>query len=152
MFSRPFPDSATASLPENVHTYQWRSILPLLAQMEASLKASQQALMSRDLTAIEQGIREQTDLQKAFARLLATEGHPREVPGEITRELRTAAARILELGRVQVLLLRRGQRSLKMMASLLAGPASNYGPIISPAPKSTIHPAGLERSTTACPA
>jgi hypothetical protein len=156
----PFTDPAKASLPEKSRAEAMRTSLALLTQMETSLKTSQQALMARDLDGIEQGIRKQTDLQNALALLWSGDGHPREATPaltrgptrEDTRELRAAAARVLHVGRVQVLLLRRAQRSLTTVANLLAGPQASYDPSCRTLFVPATQPSSPGRSKTACPA
>jgi hypothetical protein len=113
--------------------------LALLSELEASLRASQKALLARDAEGIEQGTREQVGLQGALARLWAQDaarpagsdswrraGTPRCEPA-LAAALLAAQWRVLHLGRVQAGLLARAQRTLRMISNLLAGPEAVYG-------------------------
>jgi hypothetical protein len=114
--------------------------MALLLQLEASLQASQIALLARDLARIEQGTRDQIRLLQELEILSAPgrgleEGSPGKrnscapsSDGPLTAELRAAQLRVLHLGRVQTALLVRGERSLRILSHLVAGAQSNYGP------------------------
>jgi hypothetical protein len=109
-----------------------RARLVLLAELEASLQASQQALLSRDISSLERRTSEQLRLQKALAILSA----PSRLPGRrfagrtsaLSAELRAAETRVLQHARVQAALLDRAQRWLRTVANLLAGVEKNYAP------------------------
>jgi hypothetical protein len=112
--------------------------LALLRDLEASLEATQKAVLARDLDGLEQSTREQKQLQRALAILWAESGTPPQASlptrlescaPHLAAELRAAGMRVLHLGRVQAGLLVRAQRSLRMIAHLLAGPESNYSPV-----------------------
>jgi hypothetical protein len=105
--------------------------LGLLADLEASLGASQQAVLSRDLQRLEQLTAEQQRLRQALA--LALERDPFHgtlelAPDALTTAVRSAQERVLHLGRVQLLLLAHAQRSLQVLSHLLAGPQAPYAP------------------------
>ena len=97
----------------------------MLEQLEASLRLSQQALLARDLARIEQLSVEQTVLCHALGSVRASAGCR-----TVATDSRTlaAAARVLELGRVQAELLCRAQQSLRMLSHVLAGAQADYGP------------------------
>jgi hypothetical protein len=112
--------------------------LALLRDLEASLEATQKAVLARDLSGLERSTGEQLRLQRALAILWAESGtHPKAslatwlqgCAPQLAAELRAAEMRVLYLGRVQAGLLVRAQRSLRMIAHLLAGPESNYSPV-----------------------
>lgn len=108
----------------------------LLSELESSLHASQQALLARDLTAIEQQTREQQRLQRGLAALWSSSvaapiGPPPGASGarfapEFSPQLRPAQMRILHLARVQSGLLRRAQQTLAILANFAAGPEACY--------------------------
>ena len=91
----------------------------VLAELESSLRASQQALLARDISSLEQATREQTRLRRALEILWA-----RNVT--FPPELRGAQQRVLHLGKVQAALLAREQRWLTVLANLVAGPEASY--------------------------
>jgi hypothetical protein len=117
-----------------------RTILAVVLPLEASLRASQAALLARDLSGIEKGTRDQILLQKELAILSSTRrdlaetlpggrsGRRPLTNGPLAAELREAQLRALHLGRVQAALLIRAQRSLRMLSHLVAGAQANYGP------------------------
>src|SRR5208283_916155 len=120
-----------------------RACLTILEELESSLEASQKALLDRDYQRIEQGTLEQTRLARAFAVLVSrdasqdaalTDRDPRngvarnEEEAQLVSALRSAAMRVLHLARVQAALLRRAQRSARMLAHLAAGSLAAYGP------------------------
>jgi hypothetical protein len=112
--------------------------LALLHMLEASLRASQAALLSRDLN----GLKRSTDEQKRLYRELRALGPPpapcplaegfaiMKPTGDPQRasQLREAQVRILQMGRLQAALLARVQRALTVSANRMAGTATNYGP------------------------
>ena len=113
--------------------------LALLRELEASLESTQQAVLARDLAGLEQGTREQLRLRQELEILWAWDRtHPHADPAagtcnlrdapDLMVELRAIGMRVLLLGRVQAAVLLRAQRSLRMMAALLAGPESSYSP------------------------
>jgi len=114
--------------------------LTLLEHLEVSLQITQKALLARDLSALEQGTTEQMRLCRALEILPrrtavpAQNGDPLQgalelrPEAELSAALQAAQARVLHLGRVQAALLVRAQRSLHMIANLLAGPQASYTP------------------------
>lgn len=106
--------------------------LGLLRHLEASLGASQQAVLSRDLQRLEQLTAEQHRLRQALALALQRDpfhGTQERAPDSaLTTAVRSAEERVLHLGRVQLLLLAHAQRSLQVLSHLLAGPQAPYTP------------------------
>jgi hypothetical protein len=93
----------------------------ILRELDASLRASQKALLSGDLAGIEQGTREQEHLRRALEALWTARPHG-------FTEDRALLEQVLHLGRVQVALLSRAQRSLRITSRVLAGPGADYAP------------------------
>ena len=108
-------------------------VLSLLGDLEASLKAAQQELLARNLPGIEQRTRELLRLQRGLlSRWTQVPQHCQHESASETApigELREAAGRVLEQGRIQAALLARAQRSLKMIVNLLAGIAPTYSSV-----------------------
>ena len=124
-FPRNFPTNLaprSEAVPDGC-TLRHRS-LELLGELAASLQSSQNALLSRDLAAIERGTREQKQLQQALWEAQA-EARAKDQPKY------AAEFRVLQLARVQLALLARAQRNLHALSHLLAGPGASYRP---PAP------------------
>src|SRR5271170_1848410 len=97
-------DSATptakSTLPQATSDIM-QAHLALLAELEASLQASQRALLSRDVASLEQHTAEQMRLQKALAilsapmpRLSGSNSNP-----TLVAELRAAETRVLQMAR-----------------------------------------------------
>ena len=91
----------------------------LLARIEESLLSSQRALLQRDLGSFEQ----QTSVQAELCKLLSDHLRDRhlgisEIPADFSQ--------VLHLGRVHLGLLRRAQRSARMLSHLLAKPELGY--------------------------
>ena len=110
--------------------------MALLTELEASLGASQAALLSRDLARFEQRVHEQSEMRRALATFFSpahSEGSRDEEISSATGSgaLRAAAARVLQLGRMQVAWLARAQQSLRAIAHGLAGTQAGYGPAAS---------------------
>lgn len=112
-----------------------QAALALLAELGRSLETSQRALVSRDLEGLERATCEQIGLRRSLE-ILGTENcapegaAPQIVAGQIdpalAAGLRAARWRVLYLGRVQAALLRRTQRSLRIVSNRLAGPEASY--------------------------
>lgn len=98
----------------------------LLSDLEASLADSQQALLSRDLTRIEQCTREQIVSHREL-KILWPQNIPDPAP---LAALQAIQLRVLHAVRVQAALLDRAQRWLRTLANLVAGPTANYSPSI----------------------
>ena len=96
--------------------------LSLLTELEASLQSSQHAILTRDVIGLEQSCGQQIRLLRAL-RIL----DPAQADLIFGSKFRGAQMRILHLARVQAALLARGQRWLRTIENLLAGPATNYG-------------------------
>jgi len=93
----------------------------LISQLEKSLHAGQRALLRHDLEVFE----EQTALQASLSRVLV------ESLGDWSsweNNLQAACSRVTHLCQVQLGLLRRAQRSLRMLSNLLAGAEGTYLP------------------------
>jgi len=95
----------------------------LLSALEASLRDTQKSLLTRDLPGLERATHAQVRLQQAWAQLLS-DRRIRDV--ERTPELEAFAQRVLQLGRVQLVLLRRSQQLLRTIANLQAGVQGDY--------------------------
>jgi len=120
-----FAPQVSPAPPTTVEIEQ--SCLEILFELEASLLASHRAILDRDVARLE----ELTQLQGRLRRLLS-DVLP-GIVGRIDRELpvdrsalQMAAGRVLELGRVQLAMLRRSRRSLVILANLAAGAEAGY--------------------------
>jgi hypothetical protein len=101
----------------------------LLGELEASLQASQRALLSRDVARLEERTGEQIRLRRSLEIVWSRAAAPgSDAAPAVAGELGTAQRRVLHLGRVQVALLARAERWLSMVSHLLAGPTANYAP------------------------
>jgi hypothetical protein len=106
--------------------------LSLLKQLETSLQASQRALLSGDLAALQHENCEQLRLQRALEACWPPngartgEGSPKPDEFATSNSLRVAQMRILQLGRVQAAILARANRWLTTVSHLLAGPEAAY--------------------------
>ncbi|HTW57901.1 MAG TPA: hypothetical protein VMD99_07225 [Terriglobales bacterium] len=112
-----------------------RACLTLLGELEVSLENSQKALLARDVAGIERETGAQRRLQQALREVctkLSTPGRTPSQPREASK-LRAAQLRVLHLGRVQMTLLEKARRSLRVCAHLLAGPGANYSAPLSAA-------------------
>jgi hypothetical protein len=100
-----------------------------LGELEASLLASQRALLSRDVAGLEERTGEQIRLRRSLEIVWSRAAAPGNDPAPaVADELGAAQRRVLHLGRVQAALLARAERWLTMVAHLLAGPTANYAP------------------------
>jgi hypothetical protein len=106
--------------------------LALLSDLETSLATSQEALLNRDLVRLEELTRAQSVLRQRLSVLWAAQDGSRTkislADNRLASELRSAATRVLHLGRIQLALLDRAQRSLRVLSHLIAGPQASYGP------------------------
>jgi hypothetical protein len=149
----------------------------VLAELEASLEASQRALLGRDVASLEQCTSEQIRLHRSLKILWSRRadlpgshssrsGPGLGVPGieipafDIPKfdnatfdiELRDAQLRVLHLGRIQAALLGRAQRWLRTVSHLLAGVEQNYVlPASSQVPHYTASSAGSGSSVNRRP-
>jgi hypothetical protein len=98
----------------------------LLVELEASLQASQRALLSHDVALMEQHTCEQIRLQRLLEALWSRRDAAHD-PAFIV-EMRAAQMRVLHLGRVLAALLVRAQRWQSMLSNLLAGSETSYVP------------------------
>ena len=103
--------------------------LSLLSRLEATLEASQKALLARDLAGLQLLIREQHFLVRAFFEFSSHTA----IPASSKAEVCTAAMRVLALGRTQRSLLDRMQRFLRALGHLVAGPTATYSQPLVPA-------------------
>src|SRR5579872_6486008 len=92
----------------------------VFAQIEESLRASQHALLVRDLEDMERQTATQVSLGKVLAEFL-------QDGIRVKDEARGAAVRLMHLGRVQLGVLRRAQRSSRMLSYLLVYQEFGYG-------------------------
>jgi len=109
--------------------------LLLLADLESSLRASQRALLARDLALLERLTDEQFHLQQRLALLPVTrsgscldESPATAVDTSMNSAVIAAHRRLLHLGRVHGALLDRAQQRLRTLARFLADPQAPYGP------------------------
>jgi hypothetical protein len=102
----------------------------VLVELEASLQASQAALLARDLAQVERSTSEQLRLQRALEILWPRDGIgvPESDPA-LAGELRSTQMRVLHLVRTQAALLRRAQLWLRTVSNMLAGPEAIYLPL-----------------------
>jgi hypothetical protein len=116
----PEPMTSLSSITNDATPVALRLDLPsLISQLEQSLHAGQRALLVRDVEKFE----EQTAIQVSLSKVLA-ESLDDWTPGE--DNLRAACSRVMHLCRVQLGLLRRAQRSLRVLSNLLAGAEGTY--------------------------
>jgi hypothetical protein len=107
--------------------------LSLLKELETSLQASQRALLSGDLEALQRETCEQLRLQRALdagwpPNRANSESNPPGNEFASSVDLRAAQMRVLHLGRVQAAILARANRWLTTVSNLLAGPEAGYTP------------------------
>src|SRR5579864_4758446 len=98
-----------------------QACLVLLANLENSLRSSQAALLARDVIRTEQLASEQAELQHALSAFLhapdaSVSEHEDKFSGPRGYAIRATQARVLHLGRVQSVLLRRAQQSLRAIS------------------------------------
>jgi len=129
---RKFAGANSMMRSSSSHARFGQSCLTLLSELESSLAAGQRALLARDRLPFERLTEQQESLQQALAALVHSSdcrgsGEPVS-DSPATSQLLACAARVLHLGRVQLALLRRAQRSLQMISRLAAGPQATYGP------------------------
>ena len=122
---QPFPSSEIV-----------RKQLALLAELEASLSGSQQALLSRNLSRLEQRTAEQARLHYLLSQFptanAAYEGSDSPAPApnpSLSVCLRAARQRVLRLGRTQQFILQRARGRLHVLSNVLAGPHAAYAPV-----------------------
>jgi hypothetical protein len=130
-----------ASAQERADALVWAR-LALMGELEASLHGSRKALLALDLAGIERGTCEQAGLVRELHELLrgktalsanaraGESGMSASVAptAELKKQLRASAKRILELARLQAALLSRARWKLRVLANMLAGTSSTYGP------------------------
>lgn len=102
------------------------SRLVLLRELTLSLSASRAALVALDLSGIEQGTREQTELSHRLAEDMAEKGHVPEPDTEMKSEMTQAENEVRRALRLHAALLARVQIKLRVLANRLAGPSVNY--------------------------
>lgn len=112
-------NSSSAAIDNDPTCESQSDLATVLARLEESLRRSQQALLGRDLGHLE----EQTSVQTGLCRKLAA-----CLPHLLSDnwDARAASCRVLHLGHVQQGLLRRAQRSARMLSHLMASPESGY--------------------------
>jgi hypothetical protein len=131
-----------------------RERLRLMRQLQASLSCSHRALLTQDLTGIEQATQEQLVLSRnleaeiqqmrtgpAAARLARNRSASNRLASdsaisfagcapELAEELRRSERTVLQALRLQSALLVRTQHKLRVLANMLADPAIDYGPLL----------------------
>ncbi len=118
------PIDARSATPEAFSATR-RGRLALLEELYASLRETQEALLQRDVSMLEQQSTRQIFLQQQLSHLTATPlGDEASSPSEVLQ----AHARVLQLGRIQLALLRRASQSLQITSNLVQGLHSGYGP------------------------
>jgi hypothetical protein len=99
--------------------------LAALTKLEISLKKSLQALLVRDIAGLQRFTGEQRLLASELSRMYPA--HVQAVEGESeANQMRSAANRILSLGRVQSVLLGRQQQRLGMLWHFLSARGRPY--------------------------
>lgn len=96
--------------------------LALLQDLESSLRASEQAIVSRKVEQLEQATAEQAELHRRLDHLPAPDAE------SISPESMAAHRRVLAAGRILSVLLKRAQQRLRMLANLVAGTQTEYRP------------------------
>jgi hypothetical protein len=91
----------------------------LLLDLEQSLRDTQCAVLKHDLAGLQRLTQTQQRISSSF---LALPFHELQTAGLSA----VIAARLLQLGRIQIALLARAQSSLRMISNLLAGVGSDY--------------------------
>jgi len=99
----------------------------LLEELEASLKTAQAFLLSRHLTSLESVTLEQRRLLQQFS-VAWKQRQERQEPEPFAEAQAAVARRVLDLGRIHLVLVARSQQWLRALANLLAGSAQSYGP------------------------
>lgn len=111
-----------ATLCELVSKNDMTELSDLLMSLESSIRAAQAALLSHDF----QKLDHLTQAQQQIARILQSMAHPQIAKLRCSVPI---AERVLQLGRVQLALLGRGQGYLRLVSNLLAGAASDYSTV-----------------------
>lgn len=96
--------------------------LALLGDLESSLRASGQAILSRDVAKLERVTEEQAVLNRRLLLL------PPEV-GRVSPAATSAHRRVLALVRIQSALLQRAVYRLRVLANWIAGTRAEYRPV-----------------------
>jgi hypothetical protein len=100
--------------------------LALLCALETSLLASHEAILTRDRARLQFLTAEQAGLQRELA-TLGPEGSAANDPAA-SSALQQAHRRVLQMGRIQMALLRRAFQALRALAHLLARRNAEYVP------------------------
>jgi len=119
----PAPNTRSTGWPDAPAAKAGRDETPLalLLALEASLRASQQAVLARELEGLEKLTADQERLRRALADL-ANPGSAADA------SVRAAQDRVLHQGRVQLSLLAYARRRLQVLANVLAGCEAPYAP------------------------
>jgi len=96
----------------------------LFAELEASLRCSLKAVLTRNIATLMQLTEEQGCLVKRLEALIPPAGSPEDTG--FNQALASASQQVLHLGRVQMALLRRAQRSLRTASNVVAGRQAAY--------------------------
>jgi hypothetical protein len=112
------PDAAHARQGELHNLFTW------MDQLRASLERGSRALLALDL----EGIRQQTAEQAILTARLRCELARMQSSRRDARYIAPRAGLLLEAARLHLGILARLQRKLRVMANMLAGPNTSYGP------------------------
>ena len=96
--------------------------LQLLGNIEASLKVTQNALLAGEVSCLEEATRQQVGLHRDLEILCERDAAMLANLAD-SGDLRAARMRVLQLGQVQIALLRRAGQRLRMISNLLAASA-----------------------------
>jgi hypothetical protein len=113
--------------------------LDLLQKLEESIVRGCEAMLKLDLEGIENGTREQLHLLQEFAGVGPQFAKAARSPAKSSSEtaeqgaadarlVKAAALRVIHATRLQLALLARAQRKLRVLAHMLAGPGACYLP------------------------
>jgi hypothetical protein len=144
----------TDGLPDLVPRWpeHFAQLLGLFRQLESSLVTGQQALLARNLPALNYATQEQARLVRELANLWPHDVGPvssRALIVASAGELSVAARSVMYEARVHLALLERLERGLRMWSNLLAGPEAAYGNCAKRGCRLAAAPTGKE---AACPA
>jgi hypothetical protein len=122
--------SSSRGCPKDARSEFDRETFALLFHLESSLRASQQALLDRDVRMLDRLTAEQSCLVRRVSDLWQRRAvsPADEVSIPLFPALREIAWRVLHLGRIHQALLSRAQRSLRVAVNMAAGTGATYSP------------------------
>ncbi len=127
------PSSTSASADESLASASASVSSLLLKKLEASLESTQTCLLTRDVA----GLERTTDEQRQLLRLFSVAWGKQKASGQFDNSVPSldssvepsgVARRVLDLARVQLVLLARSQQWLRAVANMLSGSSTAYGP------------------------